>query len=93
MFIIEAFQWGRRTAHDAKAVEVILGPAVKDAEPETLDQMIARRVAFLTDYQNAAYAKRYRDLVERVRMAEMEKAPGETGLSEAVAKYLFKLMA
>jgi indolepyruvate ferredoxin oxidoreductase len=59
----------------------------------SLNETIERRVAFLSDYQSAAYAKRYRDIVERVRAAEAAKAPGETGLSEAVAKYLFKLMA
>ena len=30
---------------------------------QSLDEMIERRVKFLTDYQDAAYAKRYRDLV------------------------------
>jgi indolepyruvate ferredoxin oxidoreductase len=59
----------------------------------SLDEIIARRVAFLTDYQDAAYAKRYRDLVAKVRAAEQAKAPGSTDLSEAVARYAFKLMA
>ena len=59
----------------------------------SLDEIIARRVAFLTDYQDAAYAKRYADLVGKVRNAEQAKAPGSTDLSEAVARYAFKLMA
>ena len=59
----------------------------------SLDELIARRVAFLTDYQDAAYAARYRDLVTRVRAAENMKAPGSTALTEAVARYFFKLMA
>ncbi len=59
----------------------------------SLDEVIARRVAFLTDYQNAAYAKRYADFVAKVRSAESAKAPGSTDLSEAVARYFFKLMA
>ena len=50
-------------------------------------------MAFLTAYQNAGYARRYRDLVEKVRTVEAEKAPGQCGLAEAVARYLFKLMA
>src|SRR3990172_4138505 len=54
--------------------------------------MIARRVEFLTDYQNAAYAQRYRDLVHKVRKCEGERVGG-TKLSEAVARYGFKLMA
>jgi indolepyruvate ferredoxin oxidoreductase len=59
----------------------------------TLDERIARRIAFLTDYQNAAYAKRYSDFVATVRSAEAQKAPGSNALSEAVARYAFKLMA
>jgi indolepyruvate ferredoxin oxidoreductase len=69
-----------------------------------LDDMIAKRVEFLTDYQNAAYAARYKAFVERVRSAEAEvvftrtatrpdAARASTKLSEAVARYLFKLMA
>jgi indolepyruvate ferredoxin oxidoreductase len=59
----------------------------------SLDELVARRVAFLGDYQNAGYAKRYADFVAKVRAAEAAKAPGSTDLSEAVARYLFKLMA
>ncbi|QWP77804.1 indolepyruvate ferredoxin oxidoreductase family protein [Lysobacter sp. K5869] len=59
----------------------------------SLDELIARRVAFLTDYQDAAYAKRYSDFVAKVREAEQKKAPGSTDLAEAVARYFFKLMA
>ncbi|BAV95606.1 indolepyruvate ferredoxin oxidoreductase family protein [Lysobacter enzymogenes] len=59
----------------------------------SLDELIARRAAFLTDYQDAAYAKRYSDFVAKVREAEQKKAPGSTDLAEAVARYFFKLMA
>ncbi len=59
----------------------------------TLDERIARRVAFLTDYQNAAYAQKYRSLVDTVRAAEQAKVPGSSTLTEAVARYAFKLMA
>ncbi len=52
---------------------------------------MARRVEFLTGYQDAAYAASYRDLVERVQKAEQPL--GKTTLTEAVAKSLFKLMA
>jgi indolepyruvate ferredoxin oxidoreductase len=57
--------------------------------------LIARRVAFLTDYQDVAYAQRYLKLVERVRAAEA--ALGEAGkaerLTKAVARYYAKLLA
>ena len=59
----------------------------------SLDEMIERRVEFLTDYQNAAYARRYRELVEKMRAVEAQKLPGETALTEAVARYYFKLLA
>ncbi|RPE80080.1 indolepyruvate ferredoxin oxidoreductase family protein [Vulcaniibacterium tengchongense] len=59
----------------------------------SLDELVARRAAFLTEYQNAGYAKRYADLVARVRAAEQARAPGSTALAEAVARYAFKLMA
>jgi indolepyruvate ferredoxin oxidoreductase len=59
----------------------------------SLDELIARRVTFLTGYQNAAYAKRYSDFVAKVRAAELRQAPGSTDLTEAVARYAFKLMA
>jgi indolepyruvate ferredoxin oxidoreductase len=59
----------------------------------SLDELIARRAAFLVDYQNRAYAKRYTRLVGRVRSAENLKAPGSTALTEAVARNLAKLMA
>ena len=59
----------------------------------SLDELIARRVAFLTEYQDAEYAKGYAGFVNRVRDAEQSKAPGSTDLTEAVARYAFKLMA
>jgi indolepyruvate ferredoxin oxidoreductase len=59
----------------------------------TLDQRIARRVAFLTDYQNVAYAQKYKSLVDKVSAGEQARTPGTTALTEAVARYAFKLMA
>ena len=59
----------------------------------TLDDVVARRGAFLTGYQNAAYAAKYRALVDKVRAAEAAEAAGSTALTEAVARYAFKLMA
>ena len=47
----------------------------------------------LIAYQNAKYAGDYVDMVNRVADAERRAVPGETRLSEAVARYLFKLMA
>jgi len=91
-----AFLWGRRAAVDLAAVERLIGPQTEVAKrarlSQTLDEIIERRVEFLTGYQNAAYARRYSALVERVRDAEA-KIRGHGGLAEAVARYYFKLLA
>ncbi len=60
---------------------------------KTLDERTALRAKFLTEYQDTEYAGRYRRLVERVRDVEAAKAPGMKSLADAVARYLFKLMA
>ena len=58
-----------------------------------LRRLLEVRVPELIGYQNAAYARAYVDEVARVRAAEQRALPDETRLSEAVARYLFKLMA
>ncbi len=88
-----AFTWGRRAACDWPSVEKLLAPAqvIEFKKRETVDALVARRVEFLTAYQDARWAQDYRNVVERVRAAE---APlGKTTLCEAVARNLFKLMA
>ena len=52
-----------------------------------------RRVEDLTAYQSARYARRYTTLVNRVREAEARLMPGHTELTEAVARYYYKLLA
>jgi indolepyruvate ferredoxin oxidoreductase len=58
-----------------------------------LRRLLEIRVPELIAYQSAGYAREYVDVVRRVRDAEAAAVPGETRLSEAVARYLFKLMA
>ncbi|MEP9350717.1 indolepyruvate ferredoxin oxidoreductase family protein [Xanthobacter sp. KR7-225] len=84
-----AFALGRLLAADPSFGSHLASPAGK--APETLDELIARRTAFLTAYQDAPYAARYEALVERVRKAEAGR--GSQELTEAVARSLFKLMA
>ncbi len=88
-----AFHWGRRAAIDLAAVQQAATPEVTAAMPQSLDEIIAHRGAYLTAYQNAAYAERYRGLVERVRAAERDKTPGLGGLALAVARNYAKLLA
>jgi len=88
-----AFEWGRRCAHDLAAVKSLFQAAqvIQLVRKPGLAEMLSKRVDFLTGYQDAAYAKTYADFVEKVKAAE---APlGSTKLAEAVARYLFKLMA
>jgi indolepyruvate ferredoxin oxidoreductase len=58
-----------------------------------LRRLLEIRVPELIAYQDAGYARRYVDFVTRVAGEESRKTPGRTGLSEAVARHLFKLMA
>ena len=92
-----AFTWGRRAALDTARVEALVAPRSAPSGDKlvstSLEETVKRRIAFLTDYQDKAYARRYRDRVEKVQAAERAKAPGSTALTEAVARYLFKLMA
>jgi indolepyruvate ferredoxin oxidoreductase len=93
-----AFRWGRRAAIDLAVVETMAKPPpdARDrvrALSTSLDEIIARRVEFLTAYQDAAYAARYRRRVDAARAAEIARTPGKSGFAEAVARYLFKLMA
>jgi indolepyruvate ferredoxin oxidoreductase len=57
-----------------------------------LDQLIAKRAADLTAYQNEAYAKRYLARIEKVAAAEVANGGGEA-LTRAAAVNLYKLMA
>jgi indolepyruvate ferredoxin oxidoreductase len=90
-----AFSWGRLAAHDLPRVVSAARFKNSGAAPvkRTLDESIAFRAKFLTDYQNEAYSKRYLSEVERVRAAEAKGSPGSHDLTEAFAKGLFKLMA
>ena len=90
----KSFLWGRRAAVDLARVERIAVPGtpVVMHMPETLSSLVKRRVAFLTEYQDAAYAARYEALVNTVRAVEVERKLGDK-LSRAVAKSMFKLMA
>jgi indolepyruvate ferredoxin oxidoreductase len=86
----QAFASGQLAAADRDFVAAISGQIQKE---ETLDEIISRRVEFLTAYQNSDYADRYRKLVDQVRIAEERHVPGSQALATAVARSFFKLMA
>jgi indolepyruvate ferredoxin oxidoreductase len=89
-----AFDWGRRCAHDLASVQALFKAqqVIQFVKKPGLAEMVATRVDFLTGYQDAAYAARYKAFVEKVQAAEAKMTSG-TPLTEAVARYLFKLMA
>jgi indolepyruvate ferredoxin oxidoreductase len=89
------FDWGRLAAHNLAAVQAAAKPTlrVEKQVARTLSDIVAKRVELLTAYQDKAYAERYRAFVDKVAAAEKDKARGRSGLAEAVAKSLYKLMA
>ena len=88
----QAFEWGRRAAHDPMSVETLVGFDGPADEPPPLEALVNRRATHLEAYRDAAYAARYRELVERVRAAERSAGLGE-GLTAAVARAYHKLLA
>ena len=102
-----AFEWGRRAASDPKGVRALVktGQVIELVRRSVnVDDLIAKRVEFLTAYQNKRYGAAYKAFVDKVRTAEAGIAFARSGttpdaanpgtrLTEAVARYLFKLMA
>ncbi len=96
----QAFLWGRRAAFDIDKVTAIALPPKSGGEEgrhrelsQNVDEVITRRIMSLTNYQSAGYAEKYKSLVSKTRAAE-QKIKGESGkLTEAVARYYYKLMA
>ncbi len=94
---LRTFGWGRLAAADPMAVDEAARPQLPVFHDRIvsagLGEVIDRRADHLTEYQDAAYARRYRDLVERVRGAEAVAVPGSDRLADAVARNFFKLLA
>ncbi|MBV9818990.1 MAG: indolepyruvate ferredoxin oxidoreductase family protein [Solirubrobacterales bacterium] len=105
---LAAFAWGRAAVADPAALHAALaaaGPAAArpaaqppppqpSAAPDSFNAVVARRVAELTAYQNAAYAAEYEREVQRVAAIERERAgDGSQAVAIAYAEGLYKLMA
>jgi len=93
-----AFRWGRAAAVDLARVRAAAGrgrpeaPLAQEAAGD-LNSLIERRAADLIGYQSRRYARRYRNLVERVRLFELAAFRGSTELTDAVARNYYKLLA
>jgi indolepyruvate ferredoxin oxidoreductase len=93
----QAFRLGRLAAADPARIAAMMKGRDEAVAPKTLDTMsldeiIAHRSAFLTDYQNAELAGRYRKLVGEVRDAALNGGFDEA-LPRAVAINYAKLLA
>ena len=80
-------------AHQLTAAERELVTLAVDGDAGELRRLVELRVPELVAYQDEAYARRYAEAVRRAHVAEQERAPGHTELTETVARQLFKLMA
>ena len=80
---VQAFLWGRKYYENSSTVEEILQPPKPESSPAVT---LSRRAEELERYQSRGYAQEYEAFVQSV--AEREPA-----LGDAVARYLFKLMA
>jgi indolepyruvate ferredoxin oxidoreductase len=93
----QAIAWGRLAAHEPEKVKELAASRMRGVQKtdkvETLEELVARRVGFLTEYQNEKYAKRYAAKVEQVLAAERSIGATDHPLAVAVAHYLFKLMS
>jgi indolepyruvate ferredoxin oxidoreductase len=89
-----AFAWGRTAAHDLPSLVKMTTPAqvIEFKRSQSLDDVVKRRIELLTAYQDVKYAEQYKSFVEQVRAAE-SKVGTSTRLTEAVARYFYKLMA
>ncbi|MGB5758890.1 MAG: indolepyruvate ferredoxin oxidoreductase family protein [Acidimicrobiales bacterium] len=76
----------RRSAKAQRLIDTVAAPS------EELTRLLGIRVPDLIDYQDAAYARRYVEKINEVRAKEAA-VTSDTRLSEAVARYLYKLMA
>lgn len=93
---ITTFAWGRLTAENPDSVK----KSTENHIPEirfpknapSVNEVLERRSSFLADYQNDAYANKYRALVNKVAEFENRCFPEQTALTKAVARYYFKLL-
>lgn len=91
----QAFRLGRLAAADPARLAAMMKEetaAPKTLDEMTLDEIIEHRTRLLTNYQNAAYAQRYRKLVDQVRQAAHNGGYGEA-LPRAAAINYAKLLA
>ncbi len=87
---LRTFALGRLAAHAPDLLAQELAP-VPVTPLQTVEQVMASRTRLLTDYQDAAYAERYRAFVEDIRR-RVAAVPGSDAFVRQVALTLGRLM-
>jgi indolepyruvate ferredoxin oxidoreductase len=95
---LQAFLWGRRLAEQPGKVQDLAGldtptAVEKNAEAETLEDIVSYRASELRKYQSRAYARRYQVLVDKVKAVEQRLGATEMALTKNVARNYHKLLA
>ena len=90
---LRAFALGRLVAHDAARIDAALAPVDRTGPAASLEESVAQRVAWLTGYEDAAYARRYAARVAKARSAEAACGIPGDALARAVADGYFRLLA
>lgn len=85
-----AFTVGRLAAGDPDALSLEVPPP--DA-PDCLERFLVHAVEQLTTYQNKAWAQRFQNLIDAVKIATQAAGLSEETLALTVAKSLHKLMS
>ena len=67
---ITAFRWGRHWAVNPDEVEQAAGYVARNQSSKRSTKFVDRLAADRTDYQSAAYARKYRDIVATARAVE-----------------------
>jgi indolepyruvate ferredoxin oxidoreductase len=91
---LRTFALGRLAAHTPEQLARELGEQPQAVPLNTVDEVLTSRVRLLTAYQDADYARRYREYVDaiRARVAALHLKDGERFVRE-VALSLARLMA
>ena len=79
--------------HELSDLERELVNVAVDGDRGELRRIAELRVPELVAYQDTDWARRWAEAVRRVHVAEQERTPGHSELTEAVARHLYKLMA
>lgn len=90
-----ALRWGRLAAWNSELIQKY-AHRVHPIDPdhmvsETAAEMIDRRLEFLTNYQNARYARQYKEKMDQVRLKELTLKTD--ALTKVIAQSLYRLMA